>query len=217
MKKNIIAAIAFAGISISSFASGMVAEKFELGGGLGYSVPISGGFSFDYKGSVNLSVYGAYKINDLLSGGLEISYDLGHDSKAFTWGTAVSPSGDTVVKNWQITPFVKASKGFNMGNIKAKGYGIIGLGMYLYQATYKSATSASLLSALSANTTKLGFNLGGGISVALVSSMPNLDFVLDFRWHHVFDGYQELDFITGYITTRAINIITPSLRVGYHF
>jgi hypothetical protein len=104
-----------------------------------------------------------------------------------------------------------------MGNIKAKGYGIVGLGMYLYQATYKSATSASLLSALSANTTKLGFNLGGGISVALVSSMPNLDFMLDFRWHHVFDGYQVLDFITGGITTRAINIITPSLRVGYHF
>lgn len=217
MKYFIIAAIAFAGISVSSFAAGMVDEKFELGGGLGYSVPISGGFSSDYKGSFNLSVYAAYKINDMLSGGLEVGYDLGHDSKEFTWGTSVSPSGDTVVKNWQITPFVKASKIFNVGDVKAKAYGIFGLGIYLYQATYKSAMSASLLSALSANTTKLGFNLGGGLSVALVPSMPNLDFGLDVRWHHVFDGYQVLDFMTGGITTRAINIITPSLRVGYHF
>jgi opacity protein-like surface antigen len=217
MKKFVLAAIAFAGISVSAFAAGMVDEKLELGGGLGYSIPICGGFSSDYKGSVNLSVYAAYKINDMLSGGLEIGYDLGHDSKEFTWGTIVSPSGDTVVKNLQITPFVKASKNFNAGDIKAKAYGIFGLGMYYYKATYNSATSASLLSALSAHTSKPGFNLGGGLSVALVPSMPNLDFGLDVRWHHVFDGYQVLDFMTGGITTRAINIITPSLRVGYHF
>ena len=217
MKKIIIAAIVFAGISVSASAAGMMDGKFEVGGGAGYSILFSGGLSSNYKGSVNFSAYGAYKINDMLSSGLEIGYDLGHDSKEFTWGAFVSSSGDTVVKNLQITPFVKAAKDFNLGSVKANGYGIFGLGIYYYQATYNSETSASLLSALSANTAKLGFNLGGGISVDLVPSLPNLDFMLDVRWHHVFDGYQVLDFATGVITTRAINIITPSLRVGYRF
>jgi len=181
MKRVIMVAVA-----MLVCGSGMVAHaqdaKFEVGAGLSGSIPV-GDFKDAAKSSPGLNVYGDYKINDMFTGGLEVGHMLGYESKADSGTdylcTTVGLRGRYV-------------HAMDFGPKKGHVYGIVGIASYIWSTDPDS----------SLDTTKIGFNLGGGADVEI---FPQWLAGIDLRYHMVKMGGVDA------------NSFTPTLKVAYTF
>ncbi|MFA5161994.1 MAG: outer membrane beta-barrel protein [Elusimicrobiales bacterium] len=196
MKRLLAAIVMIAGVGAVATAADV--GKWDADYGVGYAMPVSGDWSSNHKGSLNMSLAGAYKFQDMLSAGLELGYDFGHKNKDVS---------DYKVKVLQLTPFIKADKDVELGGKKVNTYGIFGLGLYRWSTPDYDNGAGTTVAGDSGS--KFGFNLGGG---AMMEVAPQWKVGLDLRWHHVFGMLDNGDG-----TSSAANNIVPSLKVAYSF
>lgn len=182
MKRVIMVAVA-----MLVCGSGMLAhagdQKFEVGAGLFDSLPVSSAFKDAAKSSPGASIYGDYHINDMFTGGLEAGYAFGHESKA-----------DSSVDYLCTTIGLRGRYVHEMdfGPKKGHVYGIVGVASYIWSTDPSS----------SLDTTKIGFNFGGGADVEI---FPQWLAGIDLRYHVVKMGGVDA------------NSFAPTLKVAYTF
>ncbi len=165
MKKVIIALMVLGVCGTSVFAGEW---KKEGSVGLGYAMPM-GTLGDMAKGGLGIGfAYEGYKINDMftIGGSFFTTSGKGKTYQGFDL------SGVTFT-TWGLTPFVKTSKEVDLGGRKCNLYGEFGLGFYGSKAAVGGITATS---------TDLGFNLGGGIMYPIADKMQ-LGF--DLKYHYV--------------------------------
>lgn len=180
MKKTMIAMLMVSGLAAVTHAGD---GKFEVGAGISDIIPVSSDFKDAAKSSLGVTAYGDYKINEIFTGGLEAGYAFGHESKA---SSSVDYRCTTIGLRGR---YVKA---LDFGPKKGHVYGILGVASYIWSTDPES----------SLDTTKIGFNFGGGADLEL---FPNWLAGVELRYHLV-----KMGGIDG-------NSLAPTLKVGYTF
>ncbi len=180
MKKILVAVAIVSGFGMLAHAGD---SKFEVGAGLSDIIPVSSDFKDAAKSSLGITAYGDYKINEMFTGGLEAGYAFGHESKA---NSSVDYLCTTIGLRGR---YVHA---MDFGPKKGHVYGIVGVASYIWSTDPDS----------SLDTTKIGFNFGGGADVEV---FPNWLAGLELRYHMV-----KMGGVDG-------NSLVPTLKVGYTF
>lgn len=177
MKKILVAVAIVSGFGMLAHAGD---GKFEVGAGLSDIIPVSSDFKDAAKSSLGMTAYGDYSINKMFTGGLEAGYAFGHESKA---NSSVDYRCTTIGLRGK---YVKElDYGFRV-------YGILGVASYIWSTDPSS----------NLDTTKIGFNFGGGADVEV---MPNWVTGVELRYHLV-----KMGGVDG-------NSLVPTLKVGYTF
>lgn len=163
--------------------------------GNGVSAPVGGAWGGKKNGFKNSPAWTfavGKKVDDVLSYGLETSYDTGHKSRA---------ADGLEVGLFSFAPFLRAARLRGAGAY----YAVLGAGIYHWSQPAFGGGSARRPSDSGSS---LGVSLGAG---ALYPFGGALRVGLDLRWHHVFS-------VSGAnFDADLINNITPSLTLCYGF
>lgn len=166
---------------------------YSLGGGV--SSPVGGmwgGEKAGFKGSPSWTFAAGKKVDEVMSYGLESSYDTGHKSRA---------ADGLEVSLFSFAAFLRAARLRGAGAY----YAALGAGIYHWS---QPAFGAGAVRRPSDSGSSLGVSLGVG---ALYPFGGAVRLGLDLRWHHVFS-------VGGAnIGADLINNITPSLTLCYGF
>lgn len=177
MKRLMMAAALVSGLGVLAHAGG---DIFEVGAGLSDMIPVSSDFRDAAKSSLGITAYGDYQISKMFTGGLEAGYAFGHEAKA---------DSDVDYHCTSIGLRGRYVKDLGFG---FRVYGILGVSSYIWSTDPDSGL----------DTTKIGFNFGGGADVEV---SPGWITGIELRYHLVKMG------------SRDGNSLAPTLKVGYTF
>ncbi|MBI4802874.1 MAG: hypothetical protein HY796_10165 [Elusimicrobia bacterium] len=159
---------------------------YAVGGGV--SAPVGGRWGdkdAGFKSSPAWSFAAAKKVDDLLSYGIESSYDTGYRHRTLP---------EMSVRLFSFTPFIRAARRYG----GSAYYAVLGAGIYHWsQPAFGSAGTGRP----SGSGSSLGVNIGGG---ALYPFGGGLKVGFDLRWHHLFSvnsGNFEADLINNIVGT----------------
>ncbi|MBU2574808.1 MAG: hypothetical protein KKH28_12095 [Elusimicrobia bacterium] len=163
--------------------------------GCGISAPVGGRWGdkdAGFRSSPAWSFAGAKKVDDILSYGIESSYDTGHKHRTLN---------EMGVRLFSFTPFIRFAHGYG----RSAYYAILGAGVYHWsQPAFGSAGTGRP----SDSGSSLGVSMGGG---AVYPFGGALNFGFDLRWRHIFS-------VNGAnFDADLINNIVPSIMFYYGF